>query len=500
MQEEYIKLIFGLKLKQIRTSKDLSLFKLSKLTGLSKSYLNEIEKGKKYPKTDKIVALADAFEVPYDELVSLKLDKNLAPVAEILQSNLLQEIPLDIFGIEERDLIEIISNAPMKVNAFISTLIEIGNNYNLTKESFFLASLRSFQEANDNYFPEIEKAAKNFLREYMVDADECVSNESIEEILKEEYHYTIAYKDFNDFGFKDLAKLRSIFIKEKKLLYINITSDKDQQRFILAKELGYNYLNLTERLYTFSWASFETFDQLLNNFYASYFAGALLLPEEKLLEDMRELFNLEEHDLSKFQEILGKYTESPETIYQRMTNLLPKHFNIRDLFFLRLSTKKGSNSFKLTKELHLNQQQSPQANETDEHYCRRWVSLNVLKKLETEEDGVHETSAQISIYPYNNNQKYYVISSGTKDPFNPDYLRSVTIGVLYKSAQRKIKFMNDSTIPIREVAVTCENCGMKDCSERAAEPFRFEKDIRNKRLNVIINDFIKEQSKLEISN
>ncbi|HAI38788.1 MAG TPA: DNA-binding protein, partial [Maribacter sp.] len=49
-EQEYIKLIFGLKLKQIRTEKDLSLFGLSKICGLSKSYLNEIEKGKKYPK------------------------------------------------------------------------------------------------------------------------------------------------------------------------------------------------------------------------------------------------------------------------------------------------------------------------------------------------------------------------------------------------------------------------------------------------------------------
>ena len=54
--------------------KNLSLFGLSKLTGLSKSYLNEIEKGKKYPKTDKIVTLSEALEVPYDHLVSLKLD------------------------------------------------------------------------------------------------------------------------------------------------------------------------------------------------------------------------------------------------------------------------------------------------------------------------------------------------------------------------------------------------------------------------------------------
>ena len=197
MQEEYIKLIFGLKLKQVRTAKDLSLFKLSKLTGLSKSYLNEIEKGKKYPKTDKIVALAEALEIPYDEIVSLKLDKNLAPVAEILQSNLLQEIPLELFGIEERDLIEIISNAPMKVNAFISTLIEIGNNYNLSRESFFLASLRSFQEANDNYFPEIEKKKKSFLQEYLIESEDFVKNETMEEILKEEYNYTILYEDFN---------------------------------------------------------------------------------------------------------------------------------------------------------------------------------------------------------------------------------------------------------------------------------------------------------------
>ena len=74
-------------------------------------------------------------------------------------------------------------------------------------------------------------------------------------------------------------------------------------------------------------------------------------------------------------------------------------------------------------------------------------------------------------------------------------MRSVTIGVLYKSAQRKVKFMNDSSIPVREVAVTCENCGMENCAERAAEPIRFEKNIRSKRLNVTINEFIKTQSK-----
>ena len=53
--KETIRLIFGLKLRQIRQDKKLSLAQLSKQTGISQSYLNEIEKGKKYPKTEKIV-------------------------------------------------------------------------------------------------------------------------------------------------------------------------------------------------------------------------------------------------------------------------------------------------------------------------------------------------------------------------------------------------------------------------------------------------------------
>src|SRR5690606_18475568 len=136
----------------------LSLFGLSKLSGLSKSYLNEIEKGKKYPKPDKIAILSETLDVPYDQMISLKLDKNLAPIGEILQSKILKEIPLELFGIKESKLIDIIANAPAKVNAFMSTIIEIAQNYNVSRESFYLASVRSFQEANNNYFDEIEQS------------------------------------------------------------------------------------------------------------------------------------------------------------------------------------------------------------------------------------------------------------------------------------------------------------------------------------------------------
>ncbi len=496
MQEDYIRLIFGLKVKQVRMNKGLSLFKLSKMTGLSKSYLNEIEKGKKYPKTDKILNLAEALETGYDDLVSLKLDKNLAPVADILQSDMFKEIPLEIFGIEERDLIDIIANAPAKVSAFISTLLEIGNNHNMTKEGFFLASLRSYQEANDNYFPEIEKAVKDFLKAYRISEAEEISEKWMMEILVEEFGYSIKYEDFSKLNVQgDLTLLRSIFIPKKKELLVNSSTNGNQRYFILAKELGYNFLNLKERLNTSSWARYNNFDELLNNFYASYFAASLLLPEEDMVKNMNTLFDSEKHDVNLMIDVFKKYMASSETIYQRLTTILPRHFNIRDLFYLRLDYKKGTESFNLTKELHLNKQQSPHANETLEHYCRRWVSVRILKEFEKKKEKML-TEAQISVYPFHNNQSYYVISSVTEDPSNPSYLRSVSIGLLLSQAKKKIKFLNDEeNILIKEVSVTCENCGIENCQDRVAPPKRFERTNRYRNLNETIEQFIKQREK-----
>ena len=76
---DFIKTVFGLKLKQQRQKKNWSLQDLAVKTGLSKSYLNEIENGKKYPKHDKIIQLSEALNCTFDDLVSTKLDKSLTP-------------------------------------------------------------------------------------------------------------------------------------------------------------------------------------------------------------------------------------------------------------------------------------------------------------------------------------------------------------------------------------------------------------------------------------
>lgn len=485
MEQEYIKLIFGLKLKQIRTDKNLSLFGLSKISGLSKSYLNEIEKGKKYPKPDKIVILSEKLDVPYDQMVSLKLDKNLAPIGELLQSKILKEIPLELFGIKESNLIDIVANAPAKVNAFISTIIEIAKHYNFSRESFFLASVRSFQEANNNYFDDLEQQVLKFSKAYQVDLTKPITSKDIEEILIEEYGYTINDNELSQY--EALENLRSVFVPKTKTLLITEGIDEAQRTFIYAKEIAYNFLDITDRLYTFPWIKFESFDQVLNNFYASYFAGALIIPKDELSLQLETLFEKMTFDEALFFKIMEAFNASPESFYQRLTNILPKAFNIQNLFFLRFTHKANSENFHLKKELHLSHQHSPRANETNEHYCRRWVSLNVLKDI-SKSKKTHEFDIQISNY-VSDDTKYLLLSSATKDPFRDNQYRSITIGLLInKQLERKLKFLDDKAIKSQDVGVTCERCTIKDCNVRKTPALALEKAAKNKKIEHIVEE------------
>lgn len=488
MEEEYIKLIFGLKLKQIRTDKKLSLFGLSKLSGLSKSYLNEIEKGKKYPKTDKIALLSDKLDVPYDNLVSLKLDKNLAPIGEILQSKILKEIPLELFGIQESNLIDIVANAPAKVNAFITTIIEIAKHYSFSKESFYLASMRSYQEANNNYFDDLEKKVIGFSEAYQIDLSKPIKSKELAEILIEEYGYTINNKDLEKQ--KELYTLRSVFIPKTKTLLLANHIDDAQRTFIYAKEIAYNYLAIQDRLYTFSWIKFENFDQVLHNFYASYFAGALILPRESISKQLKVLFDNKTLNKELFKKTIESYNASPDSFYHRLTNILPKDFNIQNLFFLRFTHKTGIDEFHLNKELHLTHQHSPHGNEINEKYCRRWISLKILKNI-AKNNKKHLFDFQISHYP-EDDKSYLIFSSATKDPFKENQYRSISIGLLInKQLKGRISFLNDPKIKTIDVGVTCERCAIKNCKERLIAPIILEEKAKNFKIDTMVDDLFK---------
>ncbi|WP_337044575.1 helix-turn-helix domain-containing protein [Emticicia sp. 17c] len=476
LNTDNIRLVFGLKLKQLRLDKGMSLTDLAQKSGLSMSYINEIEKGKKYPKSDKIVALAEAMGVDYDSLVSLKLNKKLEPISELLHSNFLTELPFEIFGISPADLLELLSGAPTKLSAFISTIIEIGRNYNMTVEQFYFAVLRSYQEMHDNYFPELEDAVDQFLAENKISPDQQIDEFYLSNLLTDKYGFTIKYFDEEDYP--HIINIRSVFLPKTNTLLINKRITSDQRAFTLGRELGFLYMKMKDRPYTSSWVEVKSFEEILNNFKASYFAGAILIRREKLLEKLEHLFSQETWNDKTLIDLAEHFQATPETLYHRISNVLPKYFGIDGIFFLRFEAPAGKKDYHLTKEMHLSKRHTPHETQ-QEHYCRRWISLNILDDVSDlqQKSEIKDPLVGVQISNYVDSKSQYFVMSMARPLNIISHLNiSVTMGFEMDDKLRaKFKFLNDPKIPVRDVNQTCERCSLFDCKERVAAPVILQK-------------------------
>jgi XRE family transcriptional regulator, fatty acid utilization regulator len=489
LNEFNLKLIFGLKLKQLRTEKKLSLQQLADMAGLSVSYLNEIEKGKKYPKAEKIASLAEALDVSYDWLVSLQMGKQLAPIAKLLQSKLLTELPTEVFGIDKAQLLELLSGAPVKLNAFINTIIEITRNYGMRTEEFYFSALRSYQEMHDNYFDDIEQAVDAFIKQYALDPTKPIASERLKEILEKEFNYRIVEDGLSQQP--ELQELRSVLMPGKQpTLLLNKNLSKTQRAFILGREAGFRFMNISERSNTTSWVSFDSFDEVLNNFKGSYFSCALFLNRANLLDFLKETLASTTFSVQRFQSLMDRFAVSPEILLTRLTSILPRYFGINELFFLRFSTQQESEVYDLTKEMHLSGLQSPHSTMLNEHYCRRWVSITALQDLAREvKAGTYTQSlCRVQRSRYIGTDKEYLILSFAKPiVFGSDRHNSVAIGLLITDQlKKKIKFWNDPQIPVRMVGETCERCLATDCKERVEKPLYITQQQRTENIKMAL--------------
>ncbi|MCI5081448.1 MAG: XRE family transcriptional regulator [Saprospiraceae bacterium] len=490
-----VKLIFGLKVQQLRKEKQLSYQQLSEKTGLAISYLHNIEKGKKYPKADKIMALAEALGSDYNYMVSLKAGKKLQPIIDLLNSDFLKIFPLELFGINTPKLIELLAQAPNNVNAFISTVIKITRNFNLQGEDFYKAALRSYQDLHDNYFEEVEQAVNQFLEKNQVDSRKAMSPMQLERLLLKEFEIHVDRKYLPTQ--KTLTEVRSFYAKDQKTLYINKEFSLAQENFLLAKEIGFQALKLTDRPYETRMTEVDSFDKLLHNFKASYFAVALLMNESAVIAEVENMAKWKKWDNEAFLHLLDRYQVTPEMLLQRLANILPKHFGINDIFFLRFYTNPAIKKFIMTKEMHLSQLHDPHANQLDEHYCRRWISIALIRKLramqniEAEEAGPI-AGAQISKYIGTPNS-YFAVAVA-KPGHNPmEESTSVTIGLLINQKLRRLfPFLNDPELKMRDVHTTCERCPISDCGSRAIEPVFLNRQKRREQIKDALSKLEKE--------
>jgi hypothetical protein len=229
----------------------------------------------------------------------------------------------------------------------------------------------------------------------------------------------------------------------------------------------------------------ETFEQVLNNFKASYFAGALLIPRPNLIQGIETFFASPTWEPSLLLDLMHSFQATPEVFMYRLSQVMTSHFGINQLFFLRFDNVAGEEHFHLTKEMHLAKLHNPHGT-VSEHFCRRCIAVTILKELAAlQKMGVWDGNAlcRSQIAEYMDTGSRYLIISIAKPSPPKGHNSSVSMGfTIDEKLKGLVRFLNDEQLEYRLVNETCERCGALDCQERVYPPVIWKRIKRNEAL------------------
>jgi transcriptional regulator with XRE-family HTH domain len=475
VNEEKLRFILGFKLKNLRQGHHLSLKEAAARAGISISYLSEIEKGKKYPKTEKLLALATCYGTTFDELVTAGTADTEQSLQASLESGFFRHFPFELFGLQAEDLFSLLTSSTDRAGALIRTFLEVGEMYDIGVEEFLFAALRAYQKLHNNYFPDVEEAAENTLvrsarLERPLDAN------SLQRFLEVEWNYRV---DDSQLGTDaSLGSFRSIAIPGKTpRLFIHPRLLPEQRAFIYAKEIGKRVLGIPAEVMTSSWIQVESFEQVLNNYRTSYFAGALLLGRRQTSDGLRRLFSGKHFDAVAFLNLMNELKATPEMFFYRFGQLAYSEFGLRNHYFMRLSTHQGHPSFDVTKLLNLSGLSLPRGLSAHEHYCRKWAGMRLLKERVRQRDIAapdlparsHPTVAAQRCVIMPGREEAFIFAVSRSMQLHPEDDSCVIMGFeLDEAFKRAVSFWDAPGIPVEEVGITCERCPLPQakCSER----------------------------------
>ena len=478
-----LRLILGVKLRALRQERELGLKELARKAGLSVSYLSEIEQGKKYPKPDKIVDLSVALGVPYDDLVSLRVDKGLGAVKEVIESPLLRGFPFELFGVDAEAVVRLLAGVPDKAGALVQAVGDVSRAYDARVEHFWLAALRAYQQVHGNHFPELEAAAERLRERLQIDGVPGAAR--LREALETEHGYRVDADTLP--GHPELGSFRSVLSEGEggAVLYVNGALRDEQVAFLYARELAFLELASEDRPLASPWVRAERFEQVLDNFRASYVAGALLLPAAEVDAALAAQADAERWSPDALLDLLDRYRSTPEMLLHRLTQRVPEALGVDELYLLRFHHEVATDRVGLTKTFNLSRVPVPHGVASSEHYCRRWPALQALAALdarqrtaagrgETDDGPVVVAQRQHFVAGTAGDSEaadFFVLAIARPLSLRPGVNSAVSLGLrLTRATKRAVRFWDDPALPRLDVSLTCERCPISDCRVRAAPP------------------------------
>ncbi len=471
-----LNLKIGPKIKAFRRQLGLQANKFSEQLGISPTYLNLIEGGKRKIDGDLLIKISKELRVELSDLTS-KSDINLEnDISELLDDQLFED--LDILGPEVKDLV---STNPKIARA----LIKLGDNFkqkdheivnkveNISgkiidsrKASFPGEVISDFLQENKNYFPKLEDFANNIFDK--VQKNNRTRYIALCDYLKKEYSITV--KDVIPEEEKPFSK---IFNKKKKELllsdYNSLETKKLHAAAQIAQEGAINII--TDYLSNFNFPSDES-KRLTQIALLNYCGAAILMPYKLFHYECKKL----KYDLELLQ---NTFATSFEQVAHRVTCLQdPK---LPGIPFHMLRTDIAGN---ISKRFSLSGIEIPRYGGA----CPRWNVYSAFTR-----PGV----IQAAVSKMTNGEKYVCIArtveKGVGRYGQSKSILSIGLGCEAKYAKEFVYTENldisdkKTEIPI---GVSCRTCDRLDCSQRAFPPLhkKFDVDINTRGVSVYVND------------
>ena len=466
----------GPKIKAFRRQLGIQANKLSEQIGISASYLNLIESGKRNVDSNLIIKICSELRINVSDLTS-KSDLNLEnDISELLSDEIFED--LDILGPEVKDLVA--SNPKMA-----KALIKLGDNFkqkdhdivnkveNISgkiidsrRAAFPGEVIADFLQENKNYFPKLEEFANDIFQE--VKQNNRTRYIALCEFLKRKYGVQV--KDVIPEEGKPFSKIYKE--KEKVLLlsdYISLETKKlyaaAQIAHIGAKDQINFYLS------NFKFPSNEA-KELSKIALLNYCGAAILMPYELFHKECKNL----KYDLELLQ---NTFATSFEQVAHRVTCLQDPKLPGIPFHFLRVDVAGN-----ISKRLSLSGIEIPRYGGA----CPRWNVYSAFSR-----PGV----IQAAVSKMSNGEKYVCIArtveKGVGRYGQKKSMLSIGLGCEAKYAKDFIYTenldLNDkkSELPI---GVSCRTCDRLDCSQRAFPPLhkKFDVDVNARGVSVYVSD------------
>ena len=471
-----IDLKIGPKIKAFRRQLGLQANKLSEQLGISPSYLNLIESGKRKIDGDLLLKVCEELKIELSDLTN-KSDLNLANnLSELLGDELFED--LDILGPEVQDLV----NTNPKI---ARALIKLGDNYkqkgqeivskveNISgkiidgrKASFPGEVVSDFLQENKNYFSKLEKFADDIFNRIQI--NNRATYMALCDFLKTEYGVKV--KDVLPEDGKPFSK---IYYKSQKELHLSDYVALETKKLYAAAQIAQEgaMVVIENYLSEFKFPSEES-KKLTKVALLNYCGAAILMPYKLFHQECMK----QKYDLELLQ---NTFACTFEQIAHRVTCLQDPKLPGIPFHFLRVDVAGN-----ISKRFSLSGIEIPRYGGA----CPRWNVYSAFSR-----PGV----IQAAVSKMSNGEKYVCIArtveKGVGRYGKKKSILSIGLGCQAKYAKDFVYTenldLNDKKTEI-PIGVSCRTCDRLDCSQRAFPPLhkKFDVDINNRGVSVYVTE------------